>query len=359
MTLPTPYCTCCGAVTCVIDITGKDDVANWTQDSGTWTNGGLALQTSSANGFARFNTAHPDGLSTGAIQFNVILPTTGAIRVCWAVQDSDNYLFVEYEVMGVNCTAFVDAFVRLGHRTGGGDTILEQVNIAGLASSGTKSACYDGAIISASNLGTAVTATYWTAGHMDGRLSGTWGDQIAFETIGITGTAQFQLLSFYGRNDETCFLCTPACSLCSGGDVEQKSTPSEVSLYLDGVVSAACATCEATFNGVTFILENPYFSATPDADCDGHISRGCLFNVAGLGCAVFGNDEAEYRIRHNSLFTNRLVVIDDGTFNFDVSAAESCKDVLTVGGGNSAGGGFGAQRCYWTGATAEVTPNMA
>jgi hypothetical protein len=325
MTLPTPYCTCCGAVTCVIDITGKDDVANWTQDSGTWTNSGSGgIQTTSANALAIFNTAHPDALSTGALRFNISLPTTGAIRICMAFQDDNNYLFIEYEIMGANCTAAADCFVRMGHRTGGADTILEQINIAGQL--GVPQFCYDGTIISAHNLG-----------------------------IGITGTARFQLVDFYGRNDATCSTCGPACELCGDG-IEQASTPSEFSVYIEDVVSAACVTCEAEYNGMTFIFANPYFSGTPDVDCETHLSRSCGFIIDGLGCALLGNDRSSLIIKFTAT-TNQLRMIgSDGVFDLSFTG-DACDQVLMETGGLT--GGLRNTRCDWTGATVTVTPNMA
>jgi hypothetical protein len=365
MTLPTPYCTCCGAVTCVITITGKDDVANWTQDSGTWTNSGSGgIQTTSANALAIFNTAHPDALSTGTMQFNISLPTTGAIRICMAFQDSSNYLFIEYEIMGANCTAAADCFVRMGHRTGGADTILEQINIAGQL--GTPKFCYDGTIISAQNLGIGYDFEGIDGGipggtiynNLDGRLSGSWGDQIAFMTIGITGTARFQLEAFYGRNDATCDTCSPACELCDDtGDPAQRSTPSEISVYIEDVVSAACATCEATFNGTTFIFANIFFSGTPDVDCETHISRVCGFNLNGMGCAAGPGTDIASLFLHFTATTNRLLLIGgDGNFSFTF-ADDGCSEVLSKTGG-STGGGMNV-RCDWTGATIQMTPNMA
>jgi hypothetical protein len=361
MVLPTPYCTCCGAVTCVIDITGKDDVANWTQDSGTWTNSGSGgIQTTSANALAIFNTAHPDALSTGTLRFNVGLPTTGAIRICMAFQDSSNYLFIEYEIMGANCTGAVDCFVRMGHCTGGADTILEQINIAGQL--GTPQFCYDGTIISAENLGIGYDfegidgiPAGTSINNMDGRLTGTWGDQIAVMTIGITGTARFQLEAFHGRNDSTCSTCGPACELCGDG-LEQASTPSEFSVYIEDVVSAACVTCEAEYNGMTFIFANPYFSGTPDVDCETHLSRTCGFLIDGLGCALVGNDRSSLIIKFTAT-TNQLRMIgSDGVFDLSFTG-DACDQVLVETGGLT--GGLRNTRCDWTGATVTVTPNMA
>jgi hypothetical protein len=348
MTLPNFQCDCCEVTPCDIDITGVNDITNWTQVSGTWTDVG-GIRPTSADGVLVYNTAHPTALSTMGIIFTVNVPNGGKIRVCIAYADVDNYLFYEVEVMGGACAGNV--FTRLGHRTGGADTILEQFNFASM---GTVKLCYNGTVFSAH-------------ARMDTDLSGTWGDQIAFIAEGITPTAGqpiFSLSSFAGIVDNFCSGCEPACQhpCREPFSADLKRTPGEVAVYLDSIVNAAgCGTCEAEFNGVTFILPAATITATPDVDCDTHKSRSCGFAIDGIGCSGGGvPDTMTFVYGYVQNWQSRLL-INGGkgaiVLTADlVSAVGWCEQQLTdvVSATNDV-----SPTCDFTGAVVVVTPNMA
>jgi len=112
---------CCNPPTCII-LTDDTTLANYTQVSGTWTKPSTYIQTTSANAIIVHDTAHPDGLSTGAVRIGeVLIPAAGGtFRILFAYLDSSNYLFLEYEVLGPpGPTAGVDMLFRMGYRQSG------------------------------------------------------------------------------------------------------------------------------------------------------------------------------------------------------------------------------------------------
>lgn len=341
-----PGCCCTNvATTCTITVT--DNLADYTQVTGTWTKPASVIQTTSANALIVNNTPHPEGSSTGRVFAQVSLPTTGKVRLLFAYQSPNKYLFLEMEVNA----ALPNIISRIGKRSGGADTILETVY--GTSASTTLSQlCYNGTrLSSAGGINATDAGLNYSVTGLDSPLTGNFGTQIGFQAIGITGTASFSGVTFHGIDDpSTCVSCRSACQTC-----DVSGTPGELSLYIDGVVSdSLCATCEADYNGVTFILENEVAATS---------TRTCYFKTNGVPCNTLpGNDYHDFVF---SNFTgNQNVAIarligDDGGFVF-TRTNDVCDAVLTkVGGYNQWGVGNPSQICRWDLATAVLTPNMA
>jgi len=344
-----PGCCCVGEPICDTDFSSAG-LSDWTQVAGTWAfTGGIDFETSDANALIVNDFPHPNGLSQGRVTGFVQLPDSGAIRMILGYKNPGEYLFTEVEILPTDWTANADVYWRIGKRVGGVDTILEEAN--GTAATGTFQLCYNGTRIAcdSSNL------TVWhpapgTSVELDSPLTGNYGDKVAFQAIDITGTFKFRNVTFFGEVSDACALCAVACNGCSLPD----GTPGEVSIYIDGVVSAECGTCEATFNGSTFIL--PPINNTDPGDVNPldhpYSTRSCVFYDEGFGCATIpANDWM--RFIYGSTNTAVLSVIaGDGGWNF-TKTLFVCTEVLTKVGGS------GGVRCDWTGATAIVTPNMA
>lgn len=345
--IPNPNCRCCGPTTCVITTT--NDLADYTQVSGTWTKPATFILTTDAAALIIFNTPHPEGFSQGRVQAEIAISADAVVRLLLAYKDPNNYLFLEIEL--TNGVA-VD-WARMGHRTGGVDTFLEEVKGGPGVTTPQPSKttlCFNGEMLSSgggltsfedSILNTSVNG-------MDSPLSdnGDWGTYIGIEVLSNSGTVSFKNFVFNGVNDPGCAVCGVACVMCG-----QAGTPSEYSLFLDDVVNDDCGTCEAFYNGATFILTNPN-SATS--------TRNCYFRKDTLSCAVVpGNDYVDFALSDitGDPFAARLRIVGDGEFNSFGRTAGVCDEVLTqVGGGTNP---FGSTQCDWSGATAILTPNMA
>lgn len=355
---------CCCSVTCgIISSATAVAVSDWTQVSGTWTDSGGSpnyIETTSADALIVHNTPHPDGLSVGSVGINMEFPTTGVVRLCLAYLDASNYLFVEVEHDASNPTFLHDIIVRLGYRTSGADTFLEEFN-GTIVSDATLSICYTGTRLS--------IATNHLSGHapilglgMDTPLTGTWGTKIAVQTIGITGTLQFKSVAFYGSISTGCGFCYAACAGCGeGGTWAFPATPGEVSLYLDGVANSACANCTTLFNGSTWLLPNPYEPPAPvpvpGATAYEYATRTCRFELYDSTGDCHGAGAGSDMVRFTYGVSTAVAIINfDGRFDFTKGSYDCSVALSKTGGSNIAG--F-PQYCNWTGATADITPNMA
>jgi hypothetical protein len=370
---------CCNSPTCTIVAAATAfDLGDYTQVSGSWSltyppgfAGGLIL-TSSADALIVHNTPHPEGLSIGAVGVGVIrIPAAGATqRLLLCYLDPDNHLFIEWRTLLPGPTAGIDISARLGYRQGGVDTFLDNAWPA-VSSVGTGATteryltrhglCYDGNRLS-SGINFGSPATFGA----DCPISGlTLGAQVGFQVIGNGGSAGFGAegtsfhLSFSGENSAV----GGSCALCHGAaqpscDPVLSGTPREYSVYLTGVANNTCGACTTLFNGATFVIDEPYastgirgefyksFAALPAA-CTG-LNNGILIN--------YGTDTGT---SPNAFVTLRIGMPNgDGRFTFD-KTANLCNEVLTdVGGFNLAAFNFLTQRCNWTGATAQITPNV-
>lgn len=330
MTLPNPQCDCCGPPTC--EITTTDTLTDYTQVSGTWTKPAASIETTDATALIYFNTPHPDGLSIGKVAFTISVSATATYRLLLAYQDANNYIFMEMEVKAG------DDIAKLGHRTGGVDTFLEEVHGT---STSTADLCYNGSrITSKTGISGFTSGTLPTAASgADSPLTGNWGTFVGVEVLANTGTVSFNGLTFHGYNDVSCAVCQTACYGCG-----LTGTPGEYSLYMTGVANAACATCTTGYNGATFILQNTVAATA---------SRNCYFRKDTVPCLLI-NDFIDFKLADASANQDvaELRIGSDGFFAF-TRTADDCSEVLTVTNGGS------GVRCDWTGATAELTPNMA
>lgn len=357
-----PNACCCGSTTCgIISSATAVAVSDWTQVSGTWTDSGGSpnwIQTTSANGLIIHNTPHPDGLSTGAVGFDFKFPTTGTIRLCLAYLDASNYLFVEVEHDASNPTVLHDVIVRLGYRTSGADTFLEEFN-GYLSSTATLYFCYNGSRLSIT-MGS-------MSGHapilgMDTPLTGTWGTKIAVQSIGIAGTLEFNAVAFLGNISAGCTVCCAACAGCGeGAGFANPATPGEVSLYLTGVANSTCANCTTLFNGSTWLLPNPYEPPAPvpvpGATAYEYATRSCRFELYDSTGDCHGAGAGSDMVRFTYGVSSAVAIINfDGRFDFTKGSYDCSVALSKTGGSNIAG--F-PQYCNWTGATADITPNMA
>lgn len=366
MAIPNINCTCCGPPPCTVDVSDSGDITNWTQVSGTWTEGtGNYIDTSSADALMFFNTPNPFASSEGGFRFSIIMPTTGTVRALFAYLDNDNYLFLEIERMGGLCPT--QYFYRLGVRSGGVDDFREQYNFGGALATSSLLLCYNG---------DRFTLNYFPARSfgLDTAVTGSYGTYVGFQTIGITGTAQFSLEDFYTNADGYCSGCTGACTWCfSGSSGAGDGTPKEISVYLEGVTNLNCGDCVALFDMATIVFDAYPSSATPDVDCEEHASRSCTFRVA-TGC------DAGVRFDFSTIhlvvlvpgtgYEIRLLMIGgisgfsaaDGRFSFTPAAGNWCNQVLTDSAGDNISlatyGAGVAQQCDWTTCSAEITPNI-
>lgn len=340
---------CCDTTTATCDDLATDDLANYTQVSGTWTKPGTIIQTTDANALLVFNTPQPDGEPYGRVSFNLTLPDSGEVRLILGYQDANNYLFLEVEEIGAT---FYDVWI--GHRTGGADVYLEGAGrFSGLGSNNRFDLCYNGDRLSA----------FYQAGStgLDAPLTGTWGSKFAIQTINITGTPGFHTAVFYpingGESGDECTGCSPACQFCdsSARGLLIPLTPVDLQLYLTGVANSGCANCVALFEGATFLLENPGPIAP---DPGGWATRTCCFEAASPGCSGLGSPTIRFCFGETLTPTTSGVLLinnPDGGFTFTRNT-NRCDEIITVVGGNNGFGGL--QQCDWTATTATITPNI-
>lgn len=354
-----PNACCCGGVTCtIISALTAVDVADWTQVSGTWTNSGGSITTSSANALIVHDTPHPQSLSTGTMSVDITVAHTGVTRVLFAYLDTNNYIFFETEEDPADPTFFDDFIVRIGYRTAGVETILAElttrVDFFGVA------LCYNGSRLSLEFTPKKTIAGGGTgaaeAFGLDAPLTGTWGTQIGIQVIGGTTDVTFDSVGFSGENSFGCSFCQGGCATCddSSSGTNIPATPREVQVYFDNVANDNCADCVATFNGSTFLL-SPYFPGTSD-----FTDRPCYFrnSVTLGGCFAGAADSITVLYGNGSGTTNELHLKtggDDGV-KFVSRTANRCDEVIADTGLTNNGI---PQECDWSTADFEITPNVA
>lgn len=344
-----PCCTCGGTATCT-DL-ATDDVDDYTQVTGTWTNDEFdRIVTTDADALLVLNADHPDGLSVGTIAAKIVFSEdTGQVRLLMGYTDPNNYLFLEIDV--VDGVAPVGYDLWLGTRIGGVDTYLDGWGRGG--GTGVFRICYNGARLGG---GYGVTTTLNGQG-VESPLTGSFGDKVGIEVIGLTGGIIVEDVEFYPINDQTCGQCPPACVNCKNSEDNPTIplTPKEVQVHFLGVANAACANCVAVFDDVTFLLEN----VGPDTpDPLGWSTRGCILTKETDDCFEVGATpeiSVEYGAGGGGAAVSVLInVNDDGAFAITDRSSNQCDEELDkVGGTNT---GF-LQQCDWTGVTATLTPN--
>lgn len=365
---------CCCSPTCIIvNETTAISLSDWTQVSGSWsfsTPGDLPdglISTTSSDGIIIHNTPHPQGLSVGSLRLGAIrIPASGTTcRMLMGYLDTDNHIFIEHRTVHPGPTAGIDVACRFGYRQGGSDTFLDNIFPASIGSGATtytyllnQGLCYNGARISS---GLATSNPFFGG---DCPLSGlTLGTQVGFQVIGNTGTTGFggsgsnRRVAFLGENNAAggaCASCIGAAGGDAGGgwcDPVSSGSPKEYSVYLTGVGNGTCGNCAALFNGATFVIDENYASTGIRGDI--------IKNFPAIPAACTGMSQTIFPSLGDSLGNNpdtkiTLRISGDGRFDF-TKTTHLCNEILTKVNGVNIGT---PQRCTWTGATAQITPNV-
>ena len=343
-----PCCTCGGTATCT-DL-ATDDVDDYTQVTGTWTNDEFdRIVTTDADALLVLNASHPDSLPVGSIGVRIFFAEdTGQVRLLIGYTDANNYIFLEIDVVvGV---APVKYDIWLGTRIGGVDTYLDGFGRG--SGSGYFKLCFNGERVGG---GYGVGVVNDTSQGVESPLTtGTWGDKVGIEVIGLTGGIVVEDVEFYPINDQTCTRCPPACVNCksSASDAGIPNTPKEVQVHFLGVANAACANCVAAYDDMTFLLEN-VGPDTPDAG--GWSTRGCLLTADTVDCVPVGSPPLINLSYGALLVVNGTPIAGDGYFDFEsVRTIHRCDEELSVIGENDTNPGL---QCDWSTCTATITPN--
>lgn len=127
-----PGC-CCVTVDCTIGSdtfsTTNDPPTGWTEASGSdWATNSSYLSTATDNAALRFNTAHPDAISSGIVEVSVYGADTDELRVLIDYTDVNNYRFAQLTIGDPNgCLALYE-------RSGGSNTLVTKLRVEAAAS---------------------------------------------------------------------------------------------------------------------------------------------------------------------------------------------------------------------------------